>query len=109
MKSALLGRNSSPPTSKYSRFKRQSLIGFDLAARRNGAAETLTGLLAEIQQIVTAGTLLVGWQTPPSFRPLLGLVSSKRKSGRRFLRGWPGRYMGGGAWWHTIKRILIIP
>jgi hypothetical protein len=54
----------------YLRFKRQSLTEFDLAAHHVGADETLTVLLAEIQQIVTAGTLLVGPQDPPNFRPL---------------------------------------
>jgi hypothetical protein len=42
------------------RLKWKSLTEFDLAAHQLGADETLTVLLAEIQQIVAAGTLLVG-------------------------------------------------
>jgi hypothetical protein len=92
------------------RFKRQCLTEFDLAARQVGADETLTVLLAEIQQIVAAGALLVGLRrsyqiSDRSFRT--GGVRGENQDNDP--PSWPGRYMGGGAWWRTIKRILIMP
>ena len=65
--------------------------------------ETLTVLLAEIQQIVTAGTLLVGRQSPTEFPTALRTGESEEKIRTTTPPSWPGRYMGGGAWWRHEK------